>query len=482
MRNWTYSAKLGAALAMMVVLTAAVGTLAILALDAVVASKDRVIDVNAENVEMAERLHRVTQQQRAAVREFLLVANPVYVAELQRLRADADAILQRLDANGVANVAALRASDVAYREMIDGVVAIRQQGGTTAAAVELLDQAVVARQDIERRVDDLVTLQERLLQEGRQAATDTASRATTGILVVVFVAVLAAFGGAVLLTRTLTSQVGSAVEHVQSSAAELQAAANEQASGSREQATAMTEITTTITELLATSRQIAESAHRVAGVAEETANAGRSGERTVLEGGEAIGGIKRQVDAIVTHMLDLGRKSQEIGGILEIITELAEQTNILAVNAAIEAAGAGDAGRRFGVVAEEIRKLADRVSGSAKEIRVLIQDVRAAVNASVMTTETAAKTVDAGAAHFANVSTSFRDISTLVRTTNEAAREIQLSTKQQASAVEQVNRGVSDVAQAAKETEVTSEQMLETVSQLARLSLDLRRLIRAEPS
>ncbi len=88
-------------------------------------------------------------------------------------------------------------------------------------------------------------------------------------------------------------------------------------------------------------------------------------------------------------MLDLGRKSQEIGGILEIITELAEQTNILAVNAAIEAAGAGDAGRRFGVVAEEIRKLADRVSGSAKEIRGLIQDVRAAVNASVMTTETA---------------------------------------------------------------------------------------------
>jgi methyl-accepting chemotaxis protein len=200
----------------------------------------------------------------------------------------------------------------------------------------------------------------------------------------------------------------------------------------------------------------------------------------VLDGAESIAGIRRQVDAIVTHMLELGRKSQEIGGILEIITELADQTNILAVNAAIEAAGAGDAGRRFGVVAEEIRRLADRVSGSTKEIRGLILDVRAAVNASVMATETASKTVESGTTHFSNVSSSFRDITVLVRTTNEAAREIELSTKQQSSAVEQVNRGVADVAQAAKETEVTSAQMLETVSQLAALSRDLSRLVRAE--
>ena len=120
------------------------------------------------------------------------------------------------------------------------------------------------------------------------------------------------------------------------------------------------------------------------------------------------------------------------------------------------------------------------LAGSTKEIRELIQEVRAAVNASVMTTETASKTVEAGATHFSRVSTSFRDISHLVRTTNEAAREIELSTKQQTSAVEQVNRGVADVAQAAKETEVTSAQMLETVSQLATLSLDLSRLVRSQ--
>jgi methyl-accepting chemotaxis protein len=99
------------------------------------------------------------------------------------------------------------------------------------------------------------------------------------------------------------------------------------------------------------------------------------------------------------------------------------------------------------------------------------------VNASVMATETASKTVEGGTSQFTNVSSSFRDIAVLVRTTNEAAREIELSTKQQSSAVEQVNRGVADVAQAAKETEVTSAQMLDTVAQLATLSDALARLV-----
>ena len=482
MARWTFAAKLGAALALMVALAVAVGGVAVYALRTVVQSKDQVIEVNARNLVLAERLYRLTQQQRGAVRDYLLAPNPLFIAELDDARAMVDEALSQLEANGVTAASTLRERHREYGSLIQAITQQERDPAAQNAPGGPLDRASNARQQIESGVEDLLATQQRLLEEERQKATDTADAAINGILGGIALAILAAILAAVALTRTLTAQIGSAVQHVRSSAAELQAAANQQASGSKEQATAMTEITTTISELLATSRQIAESAQRVARVAEETAAAGRGGERTVTEGGEAIGSIKRQVDAIVSHMLDLGRKSQEIGGILDIINELSEQTNILAINATIEAAGAGDAGRRFGVVAEEIRRLADRVSGSAKEIRGLIQDVRAAVNASVMTTETASKTVDAGTAHFSDVSTSFRDISTLVRTTNEAAREIELSTKQQTSAVEQVNRGVADVAQAAKETEVTSQQMLETVSQLAALSLDLSRLIRSEPA
>jgi methyl-accepting chemotaxis protein len=280
------------------------------------------------------------------------------------------------------------------------------------------------------------------------------------------------------ITSSLSRQIGNAVAQVQSSSAELQAAANQQATGAKEQATAMNEISTTISELLATSRQIAESAQRVAQTAEQTAGAARSGHGTVDVTHESISGIRRQVDQIVTHMLGLGKNSQEIGAVLEIVSELAEQTNILAINATIEAAGAGETGKRFAVVADEIRKLADRVGGSTKEIRTLIDDVRSAVNTTVMATETGSKAVDAGSRQFGDVASSFQQISGLVTTTTEAAREIELSTKQQTSAVEQVNVAISNVAQASKETEASASQTLQTVSQLAGLSRDLLRIIR----
>jgi methyl-accepting chemotaxis protein len=129
------------------------------------------------------------------------------------------------------------------------------------------------------------------------------------------------------------------------------------------------------------------------------------------------------------------------------------------------------------VVADEIRKLADRVSGSAKEIRALIDDIRGAVNTTVMATETGSKAVDTGLRQFGDVAATFDRITDLVATTTEAAREIELSTKQQSTAVEQVNVAVVDVAQATRATETSSSQTQQTAAELAGLSRDLMRLV-----
>jgi methyl-accepting chemotaxis protein len=128
-------------------------------------------------------------------------------------------------------------------------------------------------------------------------------------------------------------------------------------------------------------------------------------------------------------------------------------------------------------VADEIRKLADRVGGSTKEIRILIDDVRSAVNTTVMATETGSKAVDAGSRQFADVAVAFKQIASLVSTTTDASREIELSTKQQTTAVEQVNVAIANVAQASQETEASASQTLQAVSQLTALSRDLSRII-----
>lgn len=364
---------------------------------------------------------------------------------------------------------------------LKSVIDLRRSGGFDPAMKRVLSGDGKKFMDDLRRVLGQMEGEERALLEQRADDVQVSARAATMTIVAVTVLALAFVSGVGwLLTRTLSQQIGTAVGQVQSSSAELQAAATQQATGSKEQATAMSEISTTISELLATSRQITESAQRVAQIAARTAAAARAGDETVETAHESIAGIRRQVDLIVNHMLELGKKSQQIGAVLEIVSELAEQTNILAINATIEAAGAGEAGKRFAVVAEEIRKLADRVAGSAKEVRGLIDDVRSAVNTTIMVTETGSKTVDAGSKQFGHVAVSFKQIAELVATTTEAAREIELSTKQQMTAVEQVKVAIGNVAQASKETEASSGQTQQTASQLALLSKGLLRLVQPQ--
>jgi len=282
---------------------------------------------------------------------------------------------------------------------------------------------------------------------------------------------------AVAVARSLKRNIGQAVTQVQASSSVLQASATQQAVGAREQSTSTTEISTTVKELLATSRQIASSAQQVARVADETSGAARSGNDTVQRAQEAIDTVRQQVDAVVNHMLELGKRSQEIGGILDIINELAEQTNILAINATIESAGAGEHGRRFAVVAEEIRKLADRVGGATKDIRTLIDEIRAASNTTIMATEDGSKAVQGSAQQFSEVAGSFRRIAELVRSNLDVAREIELSTQQQTTAVEQVSTAIMEVAETARKSEASSDQTLQTATRLIQLSQQLNALI-----
>jgi len=395
------------------------------------------------------------------------------IGELRTLTADSPAQQRRID-----QVETLTATKFAeLKRTID----LRKAGHADDALKIVLTNEGKATMDNMRKVIEQMTQEAQTSLDKRAAEVEaTAGTAKTTIVLSTIVCLLFVTVTGVLIARSLAAQLGAAVGHVQSSSAELQAAATQQATGAKQQASAMNEISTTISELGVTSRQIAESAQRVAQIAEQTVTAARAGTGTVDKGQEAIGGIRRQMDLVVNHMLDLGRKSQEIGAVLDIVSELAEQTNILAINATIEASGAGDAGKRFAVVAEEIRKLADRVANSTKGIRAQVEDVRGAVNTTVMATETGAKAVDAGARQFTEVAVSFREIAGLVGTTTEAAREIELSTKQQATAAEQVRVAVTDVAQATQETETSSAQTLQTASQLANLSRDLRRMIQPQ--
>lgn len=485
-RRLTFGRRMTAGFAVILALTVVVDVIAVIALNRVVAGKDHVINVNSRLLLDAETLRAAIGEKSAAARGYLLTGDSKYLDEMATARG---AFKSALDAanHGISSTEerrltqAIAQDETAHQQAIDSVVTLRKSGAPLPAVGHAFaDQVDPKRTALVASITSFVKREDQLLAKGQHDADNTASNAITLIVVMAAVAAAIAAAFAFLLNRALRRQIGTAVGEVKSSSAELEATANQQATGAKEQATAMSEITTTISELLATSRQIAESAQRVAQVAEQTAGAGRSGEDTIRKAQESITDIRRQVDVIVDHMLELGEKSQQIGAVLDIVTELAEQTNILAINSTIEAAGAGEAGKRFAVVADEIRKLADRVADSTKEIRGLIDVVRAAVNTTVMATEIGSKAVDAGSEQFGDVTNAFGEIAGLVATTTDAAREIELSTKQQTTAVEQVNIAISNVAQSTREAEASSSQTYQTASQLSSLSLDLARLVEAQ--
>ena len=487
-QSWTFGKKIAAGFALSFVLMAMIGVAAYRSINTLSNTSQMVAHTHRVLDRLAEVLN-VLQDAEIGGRGYIITGDESFLQPYQNAETKVATVVNDLRALIADNPAQQkRLSQAEPIVMAKLSLTKRYIEMRKAREIETVTKLVQAGEG-QRLMDDLRRIfgemeqEERILLKQRAGQVEAAVNSSTlSITLGTLVCLLIVSAAGMLITRSLTSQIGAAVQHMQSSSSELQVASNQQSMGSREQATAMKEITTTMNELLVTSKQIAESAQRVAHIAEETAIGARSGNQTVTKANDSIVGIKRQVDLIVTHMLDLGKKSQQIGGILEIINELAEQTNLLAINATIEAAGAGENGKRFAVVADEIRKLADRVGGSTKEIRGLIDDIRAAVNTTVMTTEGGTKAVEAGAQQFSEVAIAFKQIVSLVSTTTEATREIELSTKQQSTAVSQVNIAVSNVAQAARETEVSSSQTLQTATELIKLSRDLMRLIQPQAS
>jgi methyl-accepting chemotaxis protein len=483
MAKRTFGNKLGLGFGLTVALTLIMGTSSVIALSIVVNAKDSAIAEAVDDLGNAERLTTKAESRISNYRAYLLNGKQEYldlttadreqflgiVTQLRGTLTE-PATIARLDAVSAAETkhAALLQPVIAKRRMITNLQSVNQISSPELGPARQALQESIAALTVKVRADV------------ETARRDSSARATQAIVLIVALGLMAmACGGYISwrLNRDLRREVGAAVGHIQSSSAQLEAAAAQQASGGRDQASAMSEITTTISELLITSRQIADSAQRVSKIAEDTSAAALSGDSTIDQTRASISAIRSQVDQIVQHMLALGEKSQQIGGVVDLVSELAEQTNILAINATIEASGAGEWGRRFAVVAEEIRKLADRTAGSAKEIRTLIDDVRGAVNTTVMATEIGAKSVDAGSRQFDDATNSFRRIAQLVATTNEATREIELSTKQQSSAVEQVNMAASDTARVTRETEASAVQTKQTAAHLSNLSGELLNLV-----
>lgn len=277
--------------------------------------------------------------------------------------------------------------------------------------------------------------------------------------------------------HAIISMVKSTTVEVNSSSRQISAAIEEQAAITSQQSSAVTEITSTMEELSTTSTQIADNAESVVQISNEALDSSKKGTEAIEEINEKMNAISQDNQHNIEQIVELGRKSKEITTVMEIINNIADQTKLIAFNAAIEASSAGEAGKRFGVVAVEIRRLADNVMESTDEIHSKIEDIQEAVNRLVITSEKGSKRVEEGMELAAQTVDVLNNILAGAQSTTDSSKQISFSSQQQKSASKQVVTSLKEITEGSRQISASIKQTSTTTSNLTRLSNDLKGLI-----
>jgi len=275
----------------------------------------------------------------------------------------------------------------------------------------------------------------------------------------------------------IISSVVETTREVNLSAGEILAAVTEQAAIVTQQSSSVSEITSTMEELSTSSKHIADHSQSVVEISTKAL-------RTAEKGAEAVESVMKKMDEInrdsqnsINEIVELGKRSKEITKVMEIINNIADQTKLIAFNAAIEAASAGEAGKRFGVVAAEIRRLATSVMESTGEIESQINEIQQAVNRLVIASEKSSKGIQEGMASSFQTVELLKDILAGAQSTTDAAKQISLSTQQQKTASDQVVIALKEIAEGSKQTSISINQTTSISKSLADLSGNLQRLV-----
>ncbi|MHB1657619.1 MAG: CHASE3 domain-containing protein [Burkholderiales bacterium] len=430
-----------------------------------------------------ETLFAAMQDAETGQRGYIIVGEAAYLQPYQTGTATVNKALQNLQHLTADNpgqqrrLEALKPLIAAKLSELKETIDLRKNKGFKAALQVVQTNKGKQAMDAIRKVIAEMGGEEKALLEQRDVAVKSSSETTIstiiyGIPLAFIVLVLLGF----LITRAITRQLRESISLLASSSSEILATTTQVASGAVETATAVSETTATVEEVKQTAQVASQKARYVSDSAQKTAQISQTGSKAVEDAIAGMQHIQEQMESIAESIVRLSEQSQAIGEIIATVNDLAEQSNVLAVNAAIEAAKAGEHGKGFGVVAQEVKSLAEQSKQATGQVRAILSDIQKATGAAVLATEQGNKAVEAGVQQTTETGKSIRLLAESIHEAAQAATQIAASSQQQMVGMDQVALAMESIKQASvqnvagtRQAEIAAQGLHELGQRLALL-------------
>jgi twitching motility protein PilJ len=308
------------------------------------------------------------------------------------------------------------------------------------------------------------------LAEGDLTAHATVTEDITG-------AIADAVNYAIDALRTLVTTINQTSERVSDAAAKTQSTALHLADASNHQAREIASASAAITDMADSIEQVSKNAASSADVAQQSVDLARKGADTVRLTIDGMDTIREQIQETSKRIKRLGESSQEIGDIVSLIDDIADQTNILALNAAIQASSAGEAGRGFAVVADEVQRLAERSANATRQIEALVKTIQADTNEAVISMEQSTSNVVAGAKLALDAGDALDEIEGVSHQLAELIQSISQSARQQTAVSVSVTNTMNVIQEITMQTSDGTNEVADSIGNLTDLATELQKSV-----
>jgi methyl-accepting chemotaxis protein len=410
-----------------------------------------------------------------------------------------------------------------YKKPVEGVIDIA--GGDLSTATMFMGTADDKFQILNKNLGDLITLEAKLSEGQYNFAMGSFQKVLFISIAVLAIAVICSLLISLFMTKLITVPINKTIEviediskgdltkrddvlshdevgamgnhfnafveklhqaivhvarsstDVSSAATTLDSAAEQMATGVEEAAAQVNSVATASEEMSTTSSEIAQNCVMAAKSSEKANSAAISGEKIINETVNVMKRINERVKESARIIKSLGARSDQIGEVVGLINDIADQTNLLALNAAIEAARAGEHGRGFAVVADEVRKLAERTTEATKEIGDTIEAMQAETKGAVSSMEEGVKEVEVGSVEAEKSGDALSDILKQINAATVEINQIAVASEQQTATTNEIANNIQQISEVMHDTSVRIQDNASAASQLAGLAKDLQKLV-----